>query len=170
MLCIDFKKNAYVVEEPALSLNMCVFSASEKAPGRGNAVAHIHFPLRLTVAGCVGGATPCVCVCVLCLWLWEHWLAPCSPPQTVAPTLSKLQPPLLAPRLYIPEKKRKEKKRQNEGKKEQWLRWSWQADLVMRRTEFQKCAITMEKKTHLFKTFLVSPRHILVTVEIVSSL
>ncbi len=69
MLCIDFKKNAYEVEEPALSLNMCVFNASEKAPGRGNAVAHIHFPLRLTVAGCVGGATPCVCVCALSVTL-----------------------------------------------------------------------------------------------------
>ncbi|KAL1261925.1 hypothetical protein QQF64_007190 [Cirrhinus molitorella] len=47
--------------------SLCVFSASEKASGRANAAAHIHFPLRLTVCelvrGCVGGAAPCVCVC-----------------------------------------------------------------------------------------------------------
>ncbi len=95
--------------------SICAFSAPRRKHQDAVMLLHTSTFLFVWLWQGVWEAQLLVCVCVLCLWLWEHWLAPCSPPQTVAPTLSKLQPPLLAPRLYIPEKKRKEKKRKEKA-------------------------------------------------------
>ncbi len=164
--------------------SVCVFSASEKASGRGNAAAHIHFPLRLTVCelvrGCVGGAAPCVCVCSVCDsentdWPLAAHLRLWPPP---SPNSSHPSSPHGCTSLKRKEKKRKEKKRKEKAE------WRKERAVIMvemaSRSRHEEdrvsevCHNNRKKKTHLFKTNAsrVTPAHfrLLATVEMFSSL